>query len=44
MTWDDSDEKAPFFISKLTPISSRRSISTSTDALRGEFTTDEWID
>ena len=44
MTWDDSDEKAPFFISKLTPIQLATFDLDEYRRLRGEFTTDEWID
>ena len=44
MTWDDSDEKAPFFISKITPIQLATFDLDEYRRLRGEFTTDEWID
>src|ERR671919_2695410 len=44
MTWDDTDEKAPFFISKLTPIQLATFDLDEYRRLRGEFTTDEWID
>ena len=44
MTWDDSDEKAPFFVSKLTPIQLATFDLDEYRRLRGEFTTDEWID
>ena len=44
MTWDDTDEKAPFFIAKLTPIQLATFDLDEYRRLRGEFTTDEWID
>ena len=44
MVWDDTDEKAPFRISSLTPI--QLATFQLEDYRRGrtEFTTDEWID
>jgi ATP-dependent Lon protease len=44
MTWDDTDEKAPFFISKLTPIQLATFDLDEYRRLRSDFTTDEWID
>ena len=44
MTWDDTDEKAPFYISKLTPIQLATFDLEEYRRLRAEFTTDEWID
>jgi ATP-dependent Lon protease len=44
MTWDDTDEKAPFFISKLTPIQLATFDLEEYRRLRADFTTDEWID
>jgi ATP-dependent Lon protease len=44
MTWDDTDEKAPFFISKLTPIQLATFDLDEYRRLRVEFTTDEWLD
>jgi ATP-dependent Lon protease len=44
MTWDDTDEKAPFFISKLTPIQLATFDLEEYRRLRAEFSTDEWID
>ena len=44
MTWDDTDEKAPFYISKLTPIQLATFDLQGYRRLRAEFTTDEWID
>jgi len=44
MTWDDTDEKAPFFISKLTPIQLATFDLDEYRRLRAEFTTDEWLD
>ncbi len=44
MTWDDTDEKAPFYISKLTPIQLATFDFEEYRRLRAEFTTDEWID
>ena len=44
MTWDDTDEKAPFFISKLTPIQLATFDLEEYRRLRAEFTTDEWLD
>jgi ATP-dependent Lon protease len=44
MVWDDTDEKAPFRISKLTPIQLATFDLAEYRRLRAEFTTDEWID
>ncbi len=44
MTWDDTDEKAPFYISKLTPIQLATFDLEEYRRLRANFTTDEWID
>jgi len=44
MIWDDTDEKAPFFISKLTPIQLATFDLDEYRRLRAEFTTDEWLD
>ncbi len=44
MTWDDTDEKAPFFISKLTPIQLATFDLDEYRRLRAEFATDEWLD
>ena len=44
MTWDDTDEKAPFYISKLTPIQLATFDLEEYRRLRQEFTTDEWLD
>ena len=44
MVWDDSDEKAPFRISKLTPIQLATFELEDYRRGRSEFTTDEWID
>ncbi len=44
MTWDDTDEKAPFYISKLTPIQLATFDLEEYRQLRQEFSTDEWID
>ena len=44
MIWDDTDEKAPFFISKLAPIQLATFDLDEYRRLRGEFTTDEWIE
>lgn len=44
MVWDDTDEKAPFRISKLTPIQMATFDLENYRDLRGEFTTEEWID
>ncbi len=44
MTWDDTDERAPFRIAKLTPIQLATFDLAEYRRLRGEFTTDEWID
>ncbi len=44
MVWNDTDEKAPFFIEKLTPIQLATFDLEEYRRLRGEFTTDEWID
>ena len=42
--WDESDEKAPFSISQLTPIQLASFNLDEYRKLRNEFTTDEWID
>ena len=42
--WDESDEKAPFAISQLTPIQLASFNLDEYRKLRNEFTTDEWID
>lgn len=42
--WDESDEKAPFSISQLTPIQLASFNLDEYRQLRNEFTTDEWID
>ena len=44
MTWDDTDEKAPFYVSKLTPIQLATFDLEEYRSLRAEFTTDEWLD
>lgn len=44
MTWDDTDEKAPFYISKLTPIQLATFDLEEYRRLRQEFTADEWLD
>lgn len=44
MTWDDTDEKAPFYVSKLTPIQLATFDLEEYRKLRTEFTTDEWLD
>jgi ATP-dependent Lon protease len=44
MTWDETDEKAPFRISKLTPIQLATFDLAEYRKLRAEFSTDEWID
>ncbi|MCP3913224.1 MAG: ATP-dependent Lon protease, partial [Actinomycetia bacterium] len=44
MTWDDTDEKAPFYIPKLTPIRLATFDLDEYRRLRSEFTTDEWLD
>jgi len=44
MTWDDTDEKAPFRIAKLTPIQLATFDLAEYRKLRAEFSTDEWID
>ena len=44
MTWDDTDEKAPFYISQLVPIQLATFDLEDYRRLRAEFTTDEWID
>ena len=42
--WDESDEKAPFAISQLTPIQLANFNLDEYRKQRNEFTTDEWID
>ena len=42
--WDESDEKAPFANSQLTPIQLASFNLDEYRKLRNEFTTDEWID
>ncbi len=44
MVWDETDEKAPFRISKLTPIQLASFNLETYRSGRAEFTTDEWID
>ncbi|RME21155.1 MAG: protease Lon-related BREX system protein BrxL [Deltaproteobacteria bacterium] len=44
MTWDDTDERAPFRIARLTPIQLATFDIAEYRRLRAEFTTDEWID
>jgi ATP-dependent Lon protease len=44
MIWDDTDEKAPFYISKLTPIQLATFDLEEYRRLRAEFTTEEWLD
>jgi ATP-dependent Lon protease len=44
MVWDDTDEKAPFRISSLTPIQLATFQLEDYRKGRAEFTTDEWID
>jgi len=44
MTWDDTDEKAPFYISKLTPIQLASFNLEEYRQGRATFSTDEWID
>ncbi len=44
MVWDDSDEKAPFRISKLTPIQLATFNLEDYRRGRAEFTSDEWVD
>jgi len=44
MVWNETDEKAPFFIDKLTPIQLATFDLEEYRRLRAEFTTDEWID
>lgn len=44
MVWNETDEKAPFFIEKLTPIQLATFDLEEYRRLRAEFTTDEWID
>ena len=44
MTWDDSDEKAPFYISKLTPIQLATFNLEEYRQIRTELSTDEWLD
>jgi ATP-dependent Lon protease len=44
MTWDDTDEKAPFYIAKLDPIQLATFDLEEYRRLRAEFTTDEWLD
>ena len=44
MSWDETDEKAPFRISELTPIQLATFDLEEYRQKRSEFTTDEWID
>jgi len=44
MTWDDTDEKAPFYISKLTPIQLATFSLDDYRQGRSALSTDEWID
>ncbi|MES9819571.1 MAG: protease Lon-related BREX system protein BrxL [Candidatus Thiodiazotropha sp.] len=44
MVWDDTDEKAPFRISNLTPIQLATFQLGDYRKARAEFSTDEWID
>lgn len=44
MSWDDTDEKAPFWIDKLTPIQLATFDLEEYRHGRQEFTTDEWLD
>ncbi len=44
MSWDETDEKAPFYIKKLTPIQLATFDLNQYRQLRSEFTTEEWID
>ncbi|MCG8006849.1 MAG: protease Lon-related BREX system protein BrxL [Candidatus Thiodiazotropha lotti] len=44
MVWDDTDEKAPFRISNLTPIQLATFQLENYRKARAEFSTDEWID
>ena len=44
MVWDETDEKAPFYISRLTPIQLATFDLEEYRRSRAEFTTDEWID
>lgn len=44
MTWDDTDEKAPFYISKLTPIQLASFNLDEYRQGRATLSTDEWID
>ena len=44
MVWDETDEKAPFRISKLTPIQLATFQLAEYRQLRAEFSTSEWID
>jgi len=44
MVWDETDEKAPFRISKLTPIQLATFDLADYREKRAEFTTDEWMD
>ncbi len=44
VTWDDTDEKAPFYISKLSPIQLATFDLDEYRRLRAEFATGEWLD
>ncbi len=44
MSWDDTDERAPFYISKLTPIQLATFSLAEYRTGRAQFTTDEWMD
>jgi ATP-dependent Lon protease len=44
MTWDDTDEKAPFYISRLTPIQLATFNLDEYRQGRAALSTDEWID
>ena len=44
MSWDETDEKAPFRISNLTPIQLATFKLDDYQAGRAEFSTDEWVD
>jgi len=42
--WEETDEKAPFYITKLTPIQLATFDLDAYRTARAQFTTDEWID
>ena len=44
MTWDDNDERAPFYIAKLDPIQLASFDLNEYRQKRAEFSTDEWLD